>query len=348
MIKFTVTPLSQVKVSQPTTQKIDASALHVDTIKISHAYRNYDLPPPDELKNKGFELITRCRKNSNDIITAHIKPNNSIRYHLTVIKNEFGYCGVNIEFSLAKYFDRSGLGIQTDADVDSAFDDIESIIYQLVGAKFDRRTAKVSRLDVNADFPVGEDKITSYINAISRPSLRFTPAAFGDTTIQFHNKSRKLMVYGKYKEVEKRFKKGKATTNDLEAAKGLLRVEIGLRKTPLDRLAKKLNVSAEASQLINLSVANHVVSSGLQELRLDMPKISHDKLYRLMSEHFGKAAPLMLGIVQYHAVYGDDFWKILGWSQAKYYKKKKELEDANLWNVSHDEELPALGLPHGL
>ena len=333
--------------SQPA-QLIEASALHVDTVKISHAYRPYDLPPPDELKNKGFELITRGRKSASDIVSAHLNPTYATPYHLTVIRNEFGYCGINIELSLAKYFHRSGLGIQTDAHIDSVFDDIEFIIHLIVGAEFKPQTAKVSRLDVNADFPVGEDKILSYVNAITRPSLRFTPAAFGDTTRQFYNKSRKLMVYGKYSEVEKQVKKGRATADDLEAAKGILRVEVGLRKPPLLKLAQKLNTSAEAGQLINLAVAKHIVCGGLQEMRLDMPKISYDKLYRLMSEHFGKAAPLMLGIVQYRAVYGDDFWKILGWSQAKYYKKKKELEDANLWNVSHDEELAALGLPEGL
>jgi len=326
-------------------QVIEASALHVDTVKISHEIRYYDLPPPDELEDKDFELTYKRRKNFNSILTAHLKLR---RYHLTVIKSERGYCGVNIELSLAKYTDYSGLGIQSDADINSVFDEIEFIIHDSVGVAFDPRTAKVGRLDVNADFPVGEDKVISYAYAITRPSLRLTPAAFGDSTVQFYNKSRKLMVYGKYKEVENRIKTGRVTADELEAAKGLLRVEIGLRKSPLDRLAKKLNISADARHLINLRVAKHIVAGGLQEMRLDMPKISYDKLYRLMSEHFGKKAPLMLGIVQYRAVYGDDFWKILGWSQAKYYKKKKELEDANLWNVSHDEELAALGIPESL
>ena len=322
-------------------QFIEANALHVDTVKISHAYRYYDLPPPEKLEDKGFELTFKRRK-SNTILTAYLKPNNLIRGHSKVIKSERGYCGVSIELSLAKYHDRSGLGIQTDNDISSVFNDLEFLIHELVGAKFDPRTAKVSRLDANADFSVGEDRITSYINAISRPNARFTPAAFGDTTVQFYNKSRKLLVYGKYKEVENQVKKGRATTDDLDAARGLLRVEISLKKTPLDRLAKKLNIPAEANKLINLSVANHIVSEGLHQLRLDMPKIAYDKLYRLMSENFGADAPLMLGIVQYRAVYGDDFWKVFGWSPATYYRQTKRLKDANLWDVSFDEELPAL------
>lgn len=303
--------------NQPS-QLIEASAMHVDTVKISHAYRYYDLPPPEELEDKGFELTFKRRKNSNKILTADLKPNNFTRYHLKVIKSERGYCGVNIELSLAKYHSNSGLGIQTDADIDYVFDDIEFIINQLIGVKFNPRTAKVSRIDVNADFPVGEDRIHSYLNVLSRPSSRFTPAGFGDTTKQFHNKSRKLIVYGKYNEVENQVKKGRATTDDLNAARGLLRVEIGLRKSPINRLAKKLNVPAEASQLINLSVVKRIVSDGLRELRLNMTKISSDKLYRLMSENFGANAPLMLGIIKYREVYGDDFWKIFGWSQATY------------------------------
>ncbi|HEX8141413.1 MAG TPA: phage/plasmid replication protein [Pyrinomonadaceae bacterium] len=332
------------------TQLIEATALHVDTVKISHAYRNYDLPPPEELEDKGFELTSKRRKNSNNIIsnniiTAHLKPTYFAHYHLTVIKSDFGYCGINIELSLAKYHDNSGLGVQTDDDIDSVFYEIDFIIRQLVGVKFDSRTAKVSRLDVNADFPVGEDMLYSYLNSISRPNSRYTPATFGDTTRQFHNKSRKLIVYGKYEEVKKQVKKGRATVDDLEAAKGILRLEVSLRKAPLIRLAKKLNLSAEASKLINLSVGNHIISEGLHHLRLDMTKISNDKLYRLMSENFGTDAPLMLGIIQYREAFGDDFWKVFGWSQATYYRKIKRLKDANLWDISPDEELPALVLP---
>ena len=339
-------PLTKTKNND--TKPIEANTLHIDTIKISHAYRPYDLPPPDKLGDKGFELNWKRRNKSNNIMTAHLKPNKFIPYHLTVIKSERGYCGVNIELSLAKFLDSSGLGIQTDVDIEYVFDEIEFIIQGLVGAKFNPRTAKVSRLDVNADFPVGEDRIHSYINALSRPNARFTPADFGDTTKQFFNKSRKLLVYGKYEEIKNQVKKRRATVDDLEAARGLLRVEISLRKTPIDRLSKKLNVSAEASQLVNLSVASYIVSEGLHQLRLDMPRTSSDKLYRLMSEHFGQAAPLMLGIVQYRAVYGDDFWKVLGWSSAKYYNKKRELVKANLWDISPDEELAALTMPEGL
>jgi hypothetical protein len=344
MIKFS----SLFKAKFNNIRPIVASALHIDTVKISHAYRSYDLPPPEELEDKGFELHYKRRKNSNNILTAHIKPNKYIRYHLTVIKSENGYCGVNIELSLAKYFHNSGLSIQTQIHIENIFDEIEFIIQRLVGVEFNPQTAKVSRLDVNADFPVGEHRIHSYLKAISRPNSRFTPGAFGDTTKQFYNKSRKLLVYGKYEEVKNQVKKGRATKHDLEEAKGLLRFEISLRKAPLDRLAKKLNVVAEANQLINLSVANQIVSEGLHEMRLDMKRISSDKLYRLMSEHFGKSAPLMLGIVQYRAVYGDDFWKIFGWSQSTYYKKIKKLKEANLWDISPDEELPALTLPKNL
>jgi hypothetical protein len=339
-MKLHVVPLqvTQQKVCQPI-QSIKADALHVDTVKISHACRFNDLPPPDVLEKQGFELTFKRRKNSNNILTAHLKTSS---YHLTLIKSDRGYCGVIIELSIAKYHSSNGLGTQTDADIDYVFREIEIIIGRYVGLKFDPKTAKISRLDVNADFQVGEVWVRSYLNALSRPSTRFIPAEFGDTTRQFYNKSRKLLVYGKYSEVEKQMKKGKATPADLKEAEGLLRVEIGLRKPPISRLATKLKVAAEGSNLINLSVAKQIVTDGLHELRLDMTKISHEKLFRLMSENFGTDAPLMLGIIKYREVYGDDFWKIFGWSQATYYRKIKKLKDANLWHISPDEDLPAL------
>ncbi|HEY0324087.1 MAG TPA: phage/plasmid replication protein [Pyrinomonadaceae bacterium] len=331
-------------VSSNNTNEIEAKALHIDTIKLSHAYKFHDLPPPQELKVKDFEINTKER-NSNSIITAHLKSNKFNPFYLIVIKSGSGYCGIIIELSIAKLLDGNGLEIQTDEDIEAAFDGIEYIINKNVGVDFNSRTAKIGRLDVNADFLVGEDRITSYIHSISNPTAKFIPATYADTTRQFYNKSKKLLVYGKYEEVKKQVKEGKATLDDLEAAKGLLRFEVSMRKSPISRLAQKLKVPAEASHLINLSVASQIISEGLHQLDLDRPKLSKKLLYAKLLNHFGDKAPAMLGIIKWHEVYGDNFWKDLGWSPSTYYRNRNKLMAANLWNIAPVEALPSLTLP---
>lgn len=37
-------------------EPIPASAVHIDTVRLSHSYRAADLPPPDELLRSGFEV----------------------------------------------------------------------------------------------------------------------------------------------------------------------------------------------------------------------------------------------------------------------------------------------------
>lgn len=326
---------------------IAASAIHLDTVQIGHAYKVSDLPPPDELSRRGFEISFKERESSGDIIIGRFRPlsKQSHEPRLTVIRSEQGYCGIKAELSIAKLLDGSGLGSQTDEDIECALDAIEGSIRQRTGVDFNSRTAKVKRLDVNADFPVGEHRVRPYVRAISCRSARMTRGTVGDTTTQFHNRSRKLVVYGKLAEVRKQYCSRAASREDVEAARGLLRVESRLMAAPLIRLAGKFDVPADAGHLLTMGVAHRIMVEAIAELNLDRPKPSNQHRAQLLLQHFGKDAPSMLGILEWRALHGEGFWREIGWSQATYYRNRKRLQTANLWDFSPAGELPALLLP---
>lgn len=323
--------------------------MHIDTVKLTHSYLASDLPLPTDLAKLGFDLNFKQR-GGNDITTAHPKQHITISSepYITVIRssNNHSYSGITVECSLMKLVKYNGLGEQNEVDIDCSLDAIEDAVRNRVNVNFDARTAKVSRFDVNADFNVGEQRIKLYMDSLSRPYSRLTPSKFDDSTVYYYNGSRTFAVYGKRKEMEKQLKKRKVMKHDVDAAEGLMRVEMRL-KTPdaVKRYAKKIPVNAVAKDLCTQTIASKLISETINQLDLDRTKISMDARADLLIQEFGISAPEMLGILKYKELLGEDFWKKIGWSASTYYRKKKELEAVNLWNVSPDEALPALVIP---
>jgi hypothetical protein len=195
-------------------------------------------------------------------------------------------------------------------------------------------------LDANADFPVGEDRIHAYVRAARCPT-RLTPGTVGFSTAQFFNRSRTLILYGKRAEMESQFKRNAATAEDVKAATGILRVEARLRGAQIQRLAKKLNVPAEAGQLLTLPVAERIVTSTLADMGLDIPKTSSQATDQKLLDVFGGDAPSMLGVLEWRSRYGEEALKKL-WSPSKYYRVRGQLLDSDLWLGQEGVELPAL------
>jgi hypothetical protein len=330
-------------------QPIMAEAVHIDSVRLSHAYLARALPSPQDLSNAGFDLTYKNRKGS-DIVTAHRNSNSQVpnEPYVMVIRNSniFGYSGVSVECSLTKLVNGNGLGIQEDEDIECGLDAIEDFLRGRVGIQFDSRTAKVGRFDVNADFRVGEDRIPLYVNMLSRPSGRYRPSIVGTTTKYFTNKSTGYAIYGKKAEMEHQVKKRKATMDDVVAAEGILRLEKRFyRPQPIRRFAKRLNLNPQADQLLTKAVAMQFIREALSETRLDEFKYSNEaRKYELLN-HFPKKAAEMLGILEYCVLLGEDCWDKLGCNKQTLERKKKALKNAELWDVSPAEALPALAVP---
>lgn len=318
-------------------------AIHIDTVRIAHAYSRDTLPSPSELLAGGFDLAYKHRDSSGDICNATLQPMPGKGHwpHIFVTLSQYGYNGVSAEVSLAKLFTGHGLGQQTEDDIDCALSDIGVFVRDRVGVEFDAQTAKVKRLDANADFDVGESRIQPFVRSVSCRSSRLTRGTVGTTTAQFFNRSRSLVVYGKRAEMEAQYRRNAVTADDVDAATGLLRVEARLYGPQIQRLAKKLGVPAEAGYLLSLPVAESVVSSALTELGLDTPKNSAQAIGQRLVETFGADAPAMLGVIEWRRRYGEESLREL-WSQSKYYRVRGQLLKSDFWLSQEDEELPAL------
>lgn len=326
-------------------ERLNAKAVHIDTVVLSHAYRPAELPLPDELVKKGFEINHKHRESSGNIINARFRPLGKRDHEprITITKSDHGYSGIQVEVSIAKLLDGNGLGEQTDEDIECALDAIENCTWQRTGVTFDARTAKVKRLDANADFPVGEHRIQSYLKSMNCRSSRMIQGTVGTTTKQFHNKSRTLIAYGKRAEIESHSKGDYLTRLDAQMATGLLRVESRLRGAPISRLAKKLRVAADAGHLLTMSIAHQIVASALNELGLDLPKFSMQARDQRLIERFGGDAPTMLGILEWRTRYGEKSLKSL-FSQSTFYRLRGKLLEAELLLTESAEELPALAI----
>jgi hypothetical protein len=164
-------------------EPIVANGVHIDTVRLSHAYRRSDLPSLDKLKELKFDINSKRRK-GNWIHTAHSKPfgYRSGDPHISVIlsENYYSYSGIKIECSMAKLVNGTGIGKQTDEDIGCGFDAVEDFIRMVLGIEFDARTAKVGRFDVNADFPVGRERIQLFEKALSRPHASLIPSGSFD------------------------------------------------------------------------------------------------------------------------------------------------------------------------
>jgi hypothetical protein len=327
-------------------QPIVAEAVHIDTVRLSHTYRLSELPSLETLRKLNFDMNFKTRRGGRTC-AAHSKPfgRREGDPHITIIlsENVSSYSGMIIECSLAKLVNGTGLGKQTDEDIACGLDAIEDCIRILIGFDFDARTARVRRFDVNADFRVGGGRILLFEKALSRPHSSLTPSNIAGTTVNFYNKSRAFAIYDKKKEMERRFKEGRVSLEDVSAAEGLLRIESRLQ-TPaaISRFAKKLSLKNIANDLMTTDVALAFISEGVTQLSLDKPKFSTEARSSMLIEEFGKDAAEMLGTLMYKELLGEDFWKDLGWSKSTYNRKKRELVAANLWNISPYEALPAL------
>lgn len=331
------------KAEDESQRQIKATAIHIDTVKLRHSLAPNDVPSVESLYENGFEVNEKLDKNGFKLRTLTYKPSEKYKTpYLQIVSSEGGYCFITVTCSIAKLIDGNGIGLQSDQDVAFALSEITRLVNEKTKSRFDAATAIVSMLDVNADFAVGEEQIRNYVNSVSQPTRRLKPAKFGETTIAFSNKSRKIEIYGKYQQMEKLFHKGRVSLDDVEAAKGLLRIEVRLMKPSLRRLKNTLRTELLAENLLKMSVAEDVLKKHIRLLNLHNHKPSNANFDKHLLSAFGKDTPKMYGFLYYRNLYGEDVLKQLGWSKSTYDRVKRKLIKANLWDNLQSESLPAL------
>jgi len=201
-----------------------------------------------------------------------------------------------------------------------------------------------ARVDYCHNFDVGRENIPHYIRAFSRNNLFRKKTLHNDEeTISWRSRGRMVRVYNKEKEMIA------SKSLDTELAKGILRVEVEIR-----RYSQVLNnfLKGRGKPLLLLrdvldpDVAYEMLKRHVERLRLDIPIAPKRRAFeRLIHQFEAPRAMQLYGFYEALNSYGIAWVKEM-LSPSTYYYFRKRLMDAGLWLACPEAEyLPPLILP---
>lgn len=265
---------------------------------------------------------------------------------------------LSVQASLPKILYNTNLRVLTDEEIDHALSIVSDYVLRETHAGFDARAANVGRVDYCFNFQVGEEKIFPYLRA----AMEATPAhlkrrVIGNIeTVDHYNKSRKLTIYAKKREVERQMKLGRATERDVEAADGLLRIEARFTAAgAVKGLREKLGLADRTAQsLLRCQIAEHVLTRMLNELELNQSIASKTERFDRLRHRFGFSPKFqrLIGFMTMCEVYGaENLVRMDIVKRASFYEQRRAMQQARAWVWSPmPETLPGLRIgqmPHG-
>lgn len=237
---------------------------------------------------------------------------------------------------------------------ESALNDALKILQEFAttrfGIFFDVYKTNIGRIEYCYNFPVGEDLIYSYLSAASEANPpRMKRRLIGKIeTVEFANDSWKIYCYDKGCEAEHLSENEKISAEAVEAARGVLRLEVRFNTTEaVKRLSGRLKLpDIQAQTLLNFDVAKSVLTSAVKALGLHEPVIPFDeRLFKLKKEYgYGSRFHRLSGFLHLCGVFGFDKLVDIGvMKRSAYYKHSREIADAGALVFSkHHTMLPAL------
>jgi hypothetical protein len=318
-----------------------------DTVALRHAEK---LPSPSELLALGWRSSCGHFAVRDDRQKWFL--NLPDRPRLTWSTAPDGGAYLTAECSLPKLLYGNNVVMVSDAHLPAAFDSISEYVSKSSDRDFDSRTSLVGRLDICHNFQVGEPNVNSYISGVSGGSIpRMIRNAISDSTVRFQGKQSKVMVYGKFSEVSHLQKQGKATPEEVAAARGVLRLEASYFKTPaIKRLTERYGFAERiACNLLSGELAKGELEKSMSKLSLDKPIVTQDARIEALirSSHTGTRLEHLMGFLSLLDRFGEDFYLLpeLNYKRATYYKRLKACRDAGVLRsgLSH-KALPALEL----
>lgn len=266
---------------------------------------------------------------------------------------------LSVQASLPKVLYNTNLRVLTDGEIDEALSIVSDYVLRETHAGFNPWTANVGRVDYCFNFQVGEERIFPYLRA----AMEATPAhlkrrVIGNIeTVDHYNKSRKLTLYAKKREVERQMKLGRVTEKDVKAADGVLRIEARFTAAgAVKGLREKLGLANRTAQsLLRCRIAEHVLTGMLNELELDQAIASKAERFDRLRDCFGFGPKFqrLIGFMTMCEVYGaENLVRLDIVERASFYEQRRALQQARSWVWSPlTETLPGLHIRqthHGL
>ncbi|MCY9528567.1 hypothetical protein M5X04_04350 [Paenibacillus alvei] len=166
---------------------------------------------------------------------------------------------LHIQVSIPKFLYGDNVTMLEEDDIPLFFDRLQERIQQLFHIHIPHSEWTVSRCDVCWNFQVGKN-VGEYVRLLSKQQLAYknTTMYNQDQTVKYWNKSSGIMFYDKHKQVTK----AKESSDIIERAKGILRLEVN----PSDSDMKKYASTRKAIELIAKPFFNYMTDKVLGQI----------------------------------------------------------------------------------
>lgn len=280
----------------------------IDTFQISKTFLR---PPNESIISAGWKpIVNKHTGEPTALCFNSAKGKGEPRLTLSRTRND--YWIVRAEVSLGSWLYGSNLYLPDEDELHHGLDLLSEFVESKSGIVFDAHAERVSRVDFTRDFQVGENAVIPIIAKFSKLKLpRYKRLCFDETSVYFKNdgkeRTKEFLIYSKHHE---RLAKGKYIPEQ-DAAKGLIRLEISLRKSAVNRLAKSLKLpNHHAKHILTKETSEKALQSAMNQLHFDsLLTVGTSNLKKLFEVCNPTTSLSRIGFLYLVGLYGENFNK---------------------------------------
>jgi hypothetical protein len=166
---------------------------------------------------------------------------------------------LSVQVSIPKFLYGDNVTMLTESDIPLFFERLQDRIQRLFSVHIPHSDWTISRCDICCNFQVGKN-VSEYVRLLSRQQLAYknTITYNQDQTVEYRNKSSRIMFYDKYKQSMKE----KESDSIIERSKGILRLEIKAS----DNDMKKFSLKRNAVELLQKPFFDYMTSKALAQI----------------------------------------------------------------------------------
>jgi hypothetical protein len=220
---------------------------------------------------------------------------------------------LSVEVSFPAWQKGSNIELTNELEIPLYLYELTEYVCENICLEFNAFSATVSRIDVAEDIQVGEGNVTGIVKDISRTKLnRFIRTNINDETVYFKNRGKSQNVaitfYDKFKQACKEY----PNSEDLEFARGILRQEVSLRSSKIEKVREELNLpNRTARVMLTREVADHILNYGKKTVHFDLSlKNERDWILEVTAKFPITKALHIIGFVMLLRRLGNNFYNL--------------------------------------
>jgi hypothetical protein len=160
---------------------------------------------------------------------------------------------------MPKFLYGDNVTVLSEADIPLFFERLQERLLHLFDVHVPHTDWTLSRCDICCNFQVGK-KVSEYVRMLSKQQLAYknTIAYNQDQTVEYRNKSSRIMFYDKHKQTQKE----KASSEVIERSKGILRLEVRSSDNDL----RKFSPTRNAVELLQKAFFDYTIEKTLEQI----------------------------------------------------------------------------------